>query len=166
MTKSVVRRPSRPYVEGLEKRDQPGSVLTGGLDPSLLASSWLSHSLLSVFDELVAARVMTPTNTGVVNSVASGDTTQPPLSRSDLDVPASIPPNWAVPRLQDVFGLGATRPDLSLTLGSGTGMERPGDVGTRGPNLLFYGGDFDGRSALANEYNTLVSDARVYDNVR
>lgn len=33
-----------------------------------------------------------------------------------------------------------------------------------GSNVLFYGGDFDGRNGLANERNTVVSDARVYDN--
>jgi hypothetical protein len=33
-----------------------------------------------------------------------------------------------------------------------------------GSPILFYGGDFDGRNGLANERNTIVSDARVYDN--
>jgi hypothetical protein len=33
-----------------------------------------------------------------------------------------------------------------------------------GSPILFYGGDFDGRNGLANERNTVVSDARVYDN--
>jgi hypothetical protein len=37
---------------------------------------------------------------------------------------------------------------------------------TRGPNLLFYSGDADSRAALSNAYNTGVSDARVYDDVR
>jgi hypothetical protein len=30
---------------------------------------------------------------------------------------------------------------------------------------IWYNGDFDGREAIANELNTVVADARVYDNV-
>jgi hypothetical protein len=121
MAKSIVRRPSRPYVELLENRNQPGSILTAGFELSLLASSFVDHGLVSV---------MTPTSAGVVNPVESG---------------------------------------VSPTIGPAPEMERPSEVGTRGPNLHFYGGDFNygmNDTGLANEYNTDLADARTYDGVR
>jgi hypothetical protein len=38
-----------------------------------------------------------------------------------------------------------------------------GGVAARGDALAFYGGDLDNRNGLANERNTVVNDARVYD---
>jgi hypothetical protein len=166
MMKSNVWRSSRPCVEGLESREQPGSIMTAGFDPSLLAGSFLGKGLLRVFDEPVAARGITRMSTGVVNLVETGGTIQPPAFSSDLDVSTPTPTNSVVPSLEDVFGHGATRSDPSPTIGPEAGMERPGDAGTRGPDLLFYAGDADGRAGWANEYNTQVSDARVYDDVR
>jgi RHS repeat-associated protein len=46
--------------------------------------------------------------------------------------------------------------------GRGRPPGRPGGEGTRDA-VLFYGGDFDGRAGLDNESNTVVPDARVYD---
>jgi hypothetical protein len=167
VNKSAVRRSSRPYVECLENREQPGFFIPTGFDPSILANSLTG--LFSVFDGPVAARVIARSTSELVQLRESGDLEQRPLFQSSRDLNRGIPINSINPGLEAVFGIDAARPDPSATLGPYVRTERPSNAGTRGPELLFYGGDFSASmddSGLLNGYNMSFADARPYDAVR
>jgi hypothetical protein len=133
----------QPRVTRLENREQPGSVL---LDTSLLAGALLGSGLLDGDDA-----------PAIIRQTSSGQVSQKP----DLDngtPQVGVPTNLVVP---------TTVERLPMTIGDGIGslpITRP--IGSKGPDLYFHGGDLDGRNGLANEMNTLVSDARTYDDVR
>jgi hypothetical protein len=150
----------RPQVTTLEGREQPGSMFSTGLDASILAAGVLGEAIVQ------SSRPLMRTTQAPKKAEAAQVAVQP-LSKDALDVQSSgtikqtdstdmiVPPELAVPAM--------TAADYA--------KRRPGVFGestmdTRSNLTLFYGGNFDGRNGLANEFNTLVTDARTYDDWR
>jgi hypothetical protein len=152
-----------PRIMTLEGRDQPGSMFSTGLDSSILAG---------VFEGDALMRASCPANSA----------TQAPIQRTDAPDVAVQPfvdemnaqsagtlMQAETPSLDEINGL-VSDTNRALTAAEFTGLDqdfqRPGsDSGSR-ENNVFYGGDFDGRNGLANEFNSVVTDARTYDDIR
>jgi hypothetical protein len=148
----------QPQLMALEGREQPGSLLNTGLDASFLAGAFLGDVLASRPAQVA---------------------TQVPAKKAEaLDLAIQLPTELQIVKnsavtvaeatsMEDVAGLGIPSAKPSMTLSETPGMVRPGgNYGTRGPFLLNYNGDADGRNGLANEFNTIVTDARTYDAFR
>jgi hypothetical protein len=151
-----------PRLMTLESREQPGSVFSTGLDASILAGAFLGDALVDASRPIArAAQVATKTTDATDVAVL-------PAERLNTHSASTIKQAEAK-SLDDVAGLGvpnvAKTARLSNFLRPGS-EGQGGDSGTRGPNLLFYGGDLDGRNGLANEFNTAVADARTFDDFR
>src|SRR5262245_56407839 len=152
---------ARPRLERLEGREQPGSMLTAGLDTSLVAGA-LGQGLLSISlpDTPVAIHAVTTQSAGLttVNSEDMGVLQQNQELPSDLQVSTGPLVQSGELGVGDILGHGAP---LQVTAAFQPGDRPGGETGGRGPDLLFYGGDFDGRNGLTNEFNTLVTDSRT-----
>jgi hypothetical protein len=153
----------QPRLMALEGREQPGSLLTTGLDASFLAGAFLGDALVNARPAQVATHL-------------------PAKKTEALDLAIQLPTELQIVQnstvklaeatsMEDVAGLGipTAKPAATISeyLNERPGMARPGsNSGSRGPNLLNYNGDFDTRNGLANEFNTIVTDARTYDGFR
>jgi hypothetical protein len=159
----MVSRSYRPSLNMLENRVQPGSMLSSGLDMSMLGSSLLANSLLSpaLTDSSLLAQK-------AISQVSSSQST-PAVDLGTLTTGAQpLALNLDSPVSQGTAGLNLVPPQ-------GATLASPGSIGVHqlGGNgqhplipgdTLWYSGDFDGVNGLANEENTLVTDARTYDN--
>jgi hypothetical protein len=147
----------------LEDRVQPGSMISTGLDLSLMPGSIVGQNLVSFTmppDNSVADRVATQ---GV-----SGDQ---PETKNDSNLtfnPAPAQP-LELASTDNLMKL-RTSDDLTILPGATLSHQSHASLGDDGvhamipPDALFYGGDDDYRSELSNEHNTIVSDASVWDN--
>jgi hypothetical protein len=152
----------RPELNRLEDRVQPGSIISTGMDLSLLAGSFIGQSLISSAmpsDSSVADRVTTQ---GVSEN-------QPATNDSGAAVnPAPAQP-LEMPGTENIMNL-QTGHDLTVLPSATLSHQAGSNLGGNGvhnmipPNALFYGGDFDGRNGLSNEHGTLVSDSQTWDN--
>lgn len=147
----------RPTLHRLEDRMQPGSAVMG-LDASLLAGSLLGDGLVSSSDSVP---VLTQSDGSSSQSVAQVDqstaiavSAQPVTFQSQNNLASQ-----STTLNQVLFGASTT------ALGGVSDHFGNGDNGVRTPGgTIYYGGDCDHINGLANEFNSIVSDARVYDN--
>jgi hypothetical protein len=150
-------------IDVLEERVQPGFTISMGLDLSLLSGSIVGQSLVfstMPADASVADRVTT-------QGVSEGETAT--TNNSEVTVNPSPAAALELPDTQNLMNLQtnhdlALAPSLTLSQQSSTNLGDNGVHAMIPPNALFYGGDLDGRAALSNEHNTLVTDSSVWDN--
>jgi hypothetical protein len=131
---------SGPALESLEPRESPGALLAAELDSPFPALARRTPTLPAVTR---AAFSLPPS----LDAAPVPGATAPHAEGSPVPFPA-------LPR-SGADGVTSATPIVSPGGGAGT-RSVP----------LFYGGDWDGRNALANGINTSSGDARVYDDVR
>jgi hypothetical protein len=165
-------RAPRPHLELLDGRLQPGSMLAAELGTSVLADVLGVHlGRVSLGDvrPLVGLKVAHTPDAGTAELGDAGAGVVGTIPKSESRVKDAALAQPEVPALADIVGHGPPQSGrLPMTIGGHVGdPARPGgDIGSKGPNLLFYGGDTNEAGGLANEYHSLVRDARVYDDVR
>ncbi|HEV3204497.1 MAG TPA: hypothetical protein VGY77_08945 [Gemmataceae bacterium] len=144
----------RPKCEILENRSLPGSVFGLGADLSVLAGTIQLDSLLSPLGDRTPSAPLIRAASSPAPSAPSG------ISLNDFGTQSPVRQD-PLPVGQSIFSAGLAGPDLQLA----AGHVRPSQFHSAGggSDTLWYNGDFDGRNALANEHDTLVPDARVYD---
>ncbi len=154
-----------PQVMLLEGREQPGSILSSGLDASILAGTFLGEGMER------ASRPAIVTAQAPANKADRSDVVVQPLSHS-LNTPSAGTIKQAETKSLDAVN-GLTVPTVKTytslaETGVPSGFDGPvGDGGydSRAP-YNFYGGDFDGRNSLTSEKGTLVSESNTWDDVR
>jgi hypothetical protein len=155
------RLAARPRLSELESRALPGSLLATSLDLSGLAGVFGVRPPQSpAAHAVVQQSARTPSAPPGSAGGPSTDTGRPPPSAGPVSVPGATPADG----LETPAGL---RPPAVSAL-AGLTPERPGGGGygsRANSNTNFYGGDFDGRNGLADENNTTVSDAKVFDDI-
>jgi hypothetical protein len=149
----------RPKVHLLESRLQPGSMLNSGVDTALVASAVLGDVLggmaqtqsmaVQASAESAGGQVQTSQDAGTVVSAPSQ------LPNSDTGTVSTVAP---VDSHLAVFSPAA--------MASAIGASRGGEIHQPliPSNALYYTGDCNHINGLASEFNSLVSDARTYDN--
>jgi hypothetical protein len=148
--KSARRETYRPNLTRLENREQPGSTMMfGGLGLSLGSLDQLSSQ--SLFQA-------SPESAGVVHRAADTGIDV----RTTMDqVPTNTTPVSFDQNFQNQSNVQAPNvADANLDLERGLAIHR---VHGQGGTTLWYNGDLDQRNGLANETNSIVSDAKVYD---
>jgi hypothetical protein len=155
----------RPTLFTLDDRVQPGSVIGQGLDWSAFAGSILSDSLVS---PVLAGDSASPHQV-VTRDAVGREATRP----ADAGIPAA---GTGQPLTSGLGTITNQEPMdhpltalLAATPARGAVGSHPNSRDARPPeavpgNTLFYSGDFDGLNSLANENNSLVTDARIYGN--
>jgi hypothetical protein len=149
----------RPKVHLLESRLQPGSMLNSGVDTSLVAGALLGDVLggmaqtqsmaVQASAESAGGQVQTSQDAGTVVSAPSQ------LTNSDTGTVSTLAPVDS--------HLAVSSP---AALASALGVSRGGEIHQPliPSNALYYTGDCNHINGLASEFNSLVSDARTYDN--
>ncbi len=145
-----------PVLETLDSRLQPGSMLSSGTNLSLLGLAVGGLPLPDLASPDTPAHVAAlPEPTGVAPAGIVPSEVAPAHGQAvlgDFDRPESMPAN---PDTQTAAA------DLqALTQGQSGELERGFH---HQPRTLWYNGDWDGRNSLSSESNTIVSDARTYD---
>jgi hypothetical protein len=158
-----VKNGFQPSLMTLEGREQPGTMFSTGLDGAILAGAFGEEILKASRPALVTTQAPQQIDSTEISLL-------PAASR-----PLSVQSNGTIKvaeakSIQAIDGLSDQR--VFATIGDYVRAnpdvaQRPGDfTGERGADLLNYRGDFDGVNGLANEFNTVVSDARTFDNYR
>jgi hypothetical protein len=142
-------------LETLENRLQPGSVLTGSIDIALLSSNLalLAEGALAPISDLTESR---PENHRVTQQSISGVTEGSSAALALAGISMVENPMHQV----------STDDSLALQLGYVGAGSGGGPLAFYDP--LWYNGDFDGRSGLANEEDDAIgigNFSHVYDNV-
>jgi hypothetical protein len=152
------RNAVRPSLLRLEGREQPGSMFSTGLDLSVLAGAFGDYNVVDRVPALVGALTTTS------KSLTEAATQNPVAAEPSFNV-TGLAAQAAPADLADRSALRV--PLASATLGGGGSgtFQRPIGGGPES-SPVFYGGDFNGINGLANEFNTAVTDSRVYDDVR
>jgi hypothetical protein len=156
----VSKNEFKPNLFPLEGREQPGSILTTGLDASLLASV--------VLGDVVQAARPTMQTTQAPKQVDAVAVDAQPVSQK-LHTPASVTFNNAdAQSLEEIAGLTVAPPKTFTSIAEATGGQgsliRP--TGQKIPDPFFYGGDFNGVNGFTNEKGTLVADSKTWDDLR
>jgi hypothetical protein len=159
----MVAKSYRASLSLLEDRVQPGSIISTGLDLSLMAGSIVGQSLLSFTmppDTFVADRVTT-----------QGVSRDQPETKNDSGLTFNLAPAQPLelPSTDNLMKL-RTSADLTILPSATLSHQSRTSLGDNGVHplipaeALFYGGNFDARNGLSNEHNTLVTDSSVWDN--